>query len=106
MVLITTGISLATLGMLGSFGLLTLAKFKYVKGDWKQLVMLSSSLYFLIGFSIWTSMQVKDRDFPDDGASRKYNVIDGAMTYSWRSIPQVYIPVDYYKKNETYLRNS
>ena len=44
-------------------------------------------------------MSLLDRDF----TYGPYNKWDASMTYIWRLIPPIYIPVDYYKLNKKTL---
>ena len=46
-------------------------------------------------FSVANSMSVLERDFKYG----PYNKWDASMTYPWRLIPYVYIPVDYFYIN-------
>jgi len=49
-------------------------------------------------FAIFSSMSMLERDFKYG----PYNKWDASMTYVWRLIPPIYIPVDYYKQNKQF----
>ena len=50
----------------------------------------------LIPFSIYNSLRI-ERDFQQ--RNLPFNTVDGGIYYIWRSVPQIYIPVDYYRMN-------
>ena len=60
--------------------------------DWKQIAVMSYTICAFVPFSVFTSLKVLERDFK----YQQYNTWEAGMTYVWRLIPQVYIPVDYY----------
>ena len=51
----------------------------------------------LIPFSIYNSLRI-ERDFQQ--RNLPFNTVDGGIYYIWRSVPQIYIPVDYYRMNQ------
>ena len=81
------------MGLISTLGLMMLSKRINLKSDdWKQVAVLAYSMCGFVPFTVFTSMKVLDRDFK----YKQFNKWEGAMTYVWRLIPQVYIPVDYY----------
>ena len=60
-----------------------------------QVLSVLLSIISLNAFTVASSMKILDRDFKYG----PYNKWDASMTYIWRLIPQVYIPVDYFDQN-------
>ena len=95
--LCVAGAAAAQVGLLSTLGLMMVSRRVHFKSDdWKQVLVLAYSMCGFVPFTVFTSMRVLDRDFK----YKQFNKWEGAMTYVWRLIPQVYIPVDYYQKNE------
>ena len=84
------------LGILTGLGLVMLTpSYKWLKGDTMQVLSTAATVVGINAFSVHHSMKVLDRDFKYG----PYNKWDASMTYIWRIIPQIYIPVDYFYQN-------
>ena len=84
------------LGILTGLGLVMLSpSYKWLKGDTLQILTTAGTVLGINAFSVLHSMRVLDRDFKYG----PYNKWDASMTYIWRIIPQIYIPVDYFYQN-------
>ena len=84
------------LGMVTALGLLMLTpSYKWLKGDTVQVLSVAMSILSINAFAVASSMRVLDRDFKYG----PYNKWDASMTYVWRLIPMIYIPVDYHEMN-------
>ena len=86
------------LGLMTGLGLVMLTpSYMWVKGD--TMLFLSSALTVISinAFANVTSMKVLERDFKYE----PYNKWDASMTYVWRLIPQIYIPIDFWNINLT-----
>mmetsp|Transcript_9898 Transcript_9898/g.12288 ORF Transcript_9898/g.12288 Transcript_9898/m.12288 type:complete len:198 (+) Transcript_9898:464-1057(+) len=85
-----------TLGLMAGLGLVMLTpSYRWLKGDFWQVLGVATTVVSLNAFALATSMRVLERDFKYG----PYNKWDASMTYIWRLIPLIYIPVDYYDKN-------
>ena len=82
-----------------AISLITLLKLKVPKGLSVNYQAASVAMMFagLIPFSIYNSLRI-ERDFLQRNIP--FNTVDGGIYYIWRSIPQIYIPVDYYRINQ------
>jgi len=84
------------LGMMAGLGMVMLTpSYKWLKGDSIQAISCAFTILSINAFAVATSMKVLERDFKYE----PYNKWDASMTYLWRLIPMVYIPVDYFEMN-------
>ena len=116
------GISVLTtaFGMMEGYGIYTFLKelqtrspevrrliparyFKHVFSA-KHFAVLWSSISFYYGFTQY-NMSLQGRDFnlknnkEIDSCLPEFSQTGAQLAYLWRSAPQIYIPVDYYRKN-------
>ena len=88
--------ALGGLGMMAGLGLVLLSpSYTWLKGDTLQVLSILGTVISLNAISVMNSMKVLDRDFKYG----PYNKWDASMTYIWRLVPHVYIPVDYFHSN-------
>lgn len=86
------------LGVMTGLGLVMLTpSYKWLKGDSVQVISVAMTVLSINAFAVFTSMRVLERDFK----YTPYNKWDASMTYVWRLIPMIYIPVDYHDMNST-----
>ena len=84
------------LGILTGLGLVMLSpNYKWLKGDTVQVLSVFGTVLSINIFAVMSSMRVLDKDFKYG----PFNKWDASMTYIWRIIPHIYIPVDYYYIN-------
>ena len=84
------------IGILTGLGLVMLSpRYKWLKGDTLQVLSVIGTVFSINIFAVISSMSVLDKDFKYG----PFNKWDASMTYIWRIIPHIYIPVDYYYNN-------
>jgi hypothetical protein len=94
-----SGVACSMLSVAIALSLITLLKQKVSKALSINYQAFSVAMMFagLIPFSIYNSLRI-ERDF--EQRKLPFNTVDGSIYYIWRSVPQIYIPVDYYRMNE------
>ena len=84
------------IGLLTGLGVVMLQpNYVWLKGDLIQVLSVASTVLTINAFATMSSMKVLDRDFKYE----PYNKWDASMTYIWRIVPHIYIPVDYFDIN-------
>lgn len=80
-------------GMMAGLGLVMLTpSYKWIKGDALQVLSVAGTVVSINALASMISMGVLDKDFKYG----PYNKWDASMTYIWRVIPLIYLPVDYF----------